>query len=383
MARVLVLGGGFGGLEGANELRARLPDDDEVVVVAAADRFYMGFAKLWDLGRLRPLQDGTRPLSALEAKGIGFVNAEVTAIDPANRTVSTTAGELSADALLVALGTVPSPSQLAMVAEGSGHDLYDGQALPAIHAALDSVLKGRVVVAILGGPFKCPPAPYEAALLVDERLRARGVRDKVEVALITPQPMTIPAAGPDASRTVAESLGERGIDLLDSRKVVGLDAGPPRVVQLEGDEALDYSVLLAVAAEQAPPVLAASPLAGPSGFVEPDRATLRTAFDRVYAVGDCTTVPTATAQLPKAGVFAAAQARVAACNIAADLRGGERASYDGHGMCFLEFPGRRVALVEGNFYAEPRPDVRLTPATEENFTRKQDYEREHLQAWLG
>jgi sulfide:quinone oxidoreductase len=138
-----------------------------------------------------------------------------------------------------------------------------------------------------------------------------------------------------------------------------------------------------VPAEKAPPVLAGSPLAGRSGFVEPDRYTLRTSFPRVYAVGDCTQVPTAAAQLPKAGVFAAAQGRVAAANIAADLWGGDGARFDGHGMCFLELPGRRVATVEGNFFAEPSPDVGFSEPSEAGFERKQAYERARLSEWLG
>jgi sulfide:quinone oxidoreductase len=94
-------------------------------------------------------------------------------------------------------------------------------------------------------------------------------------------------------------------------------------------------------------------------------------------------VPTAKGQLPKAGVFAAAEGEVAAANIAADLAGGPGATFDGHGFCFLELPGRRVAFVEGNFFAEPAPDVHLSEADESRFARKQAYEQERLVAWLG
>ena len=154
-------------------------------------------------------------------------------------------------------------------------------------------------------------------------------------------------------------------------------------MRFDTGEELDYSLLFAVPAEVLPPVVAASPLTGVTGFVEPDRTSLRTAYRGVYAVGDCTMVPTATAQLPKAGVFAAAQGRVAARNIASDLYGSVGAAFDGHGKCFLEFPDHRVAMVEGDFFAEPRPDVRLTEATEANFEQKRAYERDRLSEWLG
>jgi sulfide:quinone oxidoreductase len=230
--------------------------------------------------------------------------------------------------------------------------------------------------------FRSPPAPYEAALLVDERLRARGVRDDVAVDVVTPQPMTLPAAGPDASRLLAGYLDERQIGLHDRTKVTGVDPASS-TLQFESGDSLDCSVLLGVPAEKGPPILEGTGLPGDSGFVEPDRTTLRTAYRNVYAVGDCTMIPTATAQLPKAGVFAAAQGRVAARNIASDLHGGEGAAFDGHGMCFLEVPGRRVARVEGNFFAEPQPDVRLVEASQENFELKEAYERDRLAEWLG
>jgi sulfide:quinone oxidoreductase len=269
VARVLVLGGGFGGLAAANELRSILPGRDEIVLVSASDRFFMGFAKLWDLAGLRSLDQGTRPLAGLDGRGIRFVHAEVTALDPVSRTVSTTSGELTADALLVALGTVPSDAHLDLLA-GRGHTLYDPEALPRMRAAIDGVVAGRVLIAILGSPFKCPPAPYEAALIVDERLRQRGVRPEVAVDVVTPQPMALPAAGPHISRVVAGYLAQQGIGLLERRVVSRIDGeGPMRRVEI-GAEHLDCSVVLGVPAEKVPPVIEAGALTGPSGFIEPD-----------------------------------------------------------------------------------------------------------------
>jgi sulfide:quinone oxidoreductase len=371
-----------GGLAAAHELRALLGDNDQVTLIDRNDRFHMGFAKLWDLAGVRALADGTRHLSRLEERGIRFLQAAITAVDPERRQVRTERGTLTADALLVALGASANPAHLALLAGDTAHDLYDWKQLPAMRKSLGAVTAGRVVVSILGTPFKCPPAPYEAALIVDGLLRQRGVRDAVDVAVTTPQPGAVPVAGPDASRFVADRLADHGIGLLASHPVAPVATDPGQVTFGDGS-GLGYSVLLGVPGSMAPTVLRETDLVGPSGWIEPDTRSLRTRFDRVYAVGDCTLIPNATGQLPKAGVFAAAEGRVAARNVVADLVGGQEASFDGQGHCFLELPGRKVAFVEGNFLAEPAPDVHITDATEERYARKQAYERDLLDAWLG
>ena len=390
MARVLILGGGFGGLAAAHELRSLLPDA-EVTLVDRNDRFFMGFAKIWDLSGFRPLSEGSMPLSNLTKRGVRFVQGEITAIDPEGLRAKTSQGTLEADALVVALGAGVPPRHADLLRAEGAHDLYDGRALPAIRAALDGIgppgdpgITGdaTVLVSILGMPIKCPPAPYEAALAIDEVLRRRGVRDAVRLVVTTPQPMTLPVAGRDASQYVAGHLADAGIEFLPQHVLKDVDGGR-RVATFENGAEIGYSVLLGVPGCEPPPVVRQGPLAAQSGWVEPDRLTLRTSFPRVYAVGDCTAVPTAKFQLPKAGVFAAAEAEVAARNIAADLGAGEPAMFDGHGFCFLELPGRRVAYVEGDFYAEPDSDVHMTEADEAQFLRKQEFERSRLAAWLG
>lgn len=381
MTQALVLGAGFGGLAAAHELRRRLPETDEVTVVAASRQFFVGFAKLWDIAGRRPLSDGSRPLELLEAHGIRYVNAEITGIDAAARTVQTSVGDITADGMVVALGAGYAQGQRAMLDGAAGaHNLYDATELPAIRAELADLTEGRLLVSILGAPYLCPPAPFEAALLLDEWLRAKGRREAVDVVVTTPHPLTLPVAGPDASHFLAQRLAERDVTVLTKRKIVGIADG---TVTSESTETLDWNLLLGVPAAAPPPVLADTGLTGDDGWIRPDPRTFATSAERVYAVGDCTLVPTATAQLPKAGVFAEAEGTVAAANLAADLHGGERATFDGHGFCYLELPGEQVAKVEGDFYAEPAPDVALTSPNSAAFAAKQKWEADRLAGWLG
>jgi sulfide:quinone oxidoreductase len=375
MASILILGGGFGGLDAANELRARLPDNHDVTVVAADDRFYTGFAKLWDLVGTRPLEQGTASLLALEQRGIHFVQARITKIDPAERRVETEVGSFDADFLLVALGAGPGPEQFLHL-QGPAHDLYDANELPEMRADLAQLDAGTLVLAILGAPYKCPPAPYEAAFLLDEHLRGRGVRDAIELVVTTPQPMTLPAAGPEVSQFVADTLEDQGIELRTEQSVQAIDVDTRKVSFADGGQ-LQYTLLLEVPQAVPPQVVADSALAGEGGgWIHPDRETLLTRFERVYAAGDCTASPP-----PKAGIFAEAEARVAARNIASEIDGGPGDRFDGTGYCFLEFPGQRASALEGHFFAQP-PEVHLAEPDTETFVRKQAFESERLRDWL-
>ena len=374
MASILILGGGFGGLAAAHELRARLPDDHEVTVLAADDRFYAGFAKLWDLVGTRPLEQGTASLSTLEQHGIHFVQTRITVIEPSERRVETEAGSFSADFLLVALGAGPGPERFSKL-HGPAHNLYDANELPRMRADLAHLDAGTLALAILGAPYKCPPAPYEAALLLDEYLRGRGVRNAIELVVTTPQPMTLPAAGPEISHFVAEALKDRDIEVRTEQRVQAIDVDS-RTVSFAGAAQLEYALLLAVPQAVPPQVVVDSALAGEGGWIQPDRETLLTSFERVYAAGDCTASPP-----PKAGIFAEAEARVAARNIAAEIDGGVGDRFDGTGYCFLEFPGQRASALEGHFFAQP-PEVRLAEPDAETFARKQAFETDRLRDWL-
>jgi sulfide:quinone oxidoreductase len=373
-ARTLILGGGFGGIATAVELRRLLGDDHEIVLVDRKPQFAMGLRKLWELVGHGTIADGSRSRALLARHGVEFLPMEINAIDPSGRRAETADGWLKGDRLVVALGAVSRPDLVPGLA-AYGHDVWDFAGVPAAAETLRGFDGGRIVVLVAGAPYPCPPAPYECALHLHEHLLARGLRDLTELAVATLQPMLMPNAGRDGSEWMGQQLSERGISFRLDAKTERVEPG--RVVLADGE--MPFDLLIAVPPHRPPAVVADSELTTGHG------CTLATAHEGVYAVGDVTLIPLANGlPLPKAGVMAELQGTRLARAIAAELRGEESpAPFDGSGFCPIELGPGSAALVEGHWYAEPEPVVTITGPSAAHAAEKAAFETEHLERWFG
>ena len=382
---MVILGGGFGGLAAANELRDRLPGRQlKITIIDKKDWFMVGFAKLWIITGARTFEDSAGSLRGLPArKGIDFVRDEIVSIDLQNRRVGTGSGAaVPYDFLVIAMGAALAPERIPGLAD-NGLNLYDHAQLTRMRDRLAGIRSGRIAIAITAMPYKCPPAPFEAALLVDSMLRSRGVRDSVRIDLYGPAPIALPAAGPGTSRQILDMVGSEGIAFHGSRKTASVRPG--RLVFEDGTEA-GFDLLLAVPPHVAPAVVYDSGLAKEPGFIPVDR-DCQTPFAGVFAVGDVTTMQaTATAATPKAGVFAEGEGATVARSIASQvLRGGRPPAelFDGRGGCFIESGRGTASVIDVDMFPESGPPTaRLTEPTPGNLARKVDFERERLQRWL-
>ena len=374
----MVLGGGFGGVSAAHYLRLLAPEH-EVVLVARDPGFMMGFRKNSELVGGGSMQGGRRHLASLDRRGVRFVQGTITRIDPGARAVEVDGQSFEADALIVALGAEVTPGAVPGLAE-HGHNAYDPAAVPTAAGTLASLREGRVVVGIFGAPYTCPPAPYELALLANEAAATRGAR--MELAVFTPQPMSLPVLGRAGCEVVEGLLGMRGIGFTANAKPERVEAD--RVVFQGGGET-SFDLLLAVPPHRCPRILVDAGLAEPGGWVRIDPRTLETGFDGVSAVGDCTAIPLATGQqMPKAGVLAEGEGRVVAERIVARLHGIDpEGTFDGEGACYLEIGGGEAMMVRGRFLAEPGPEVQLTESSPRYLEEKASYERQRLDEWFG
>ena len=379
--RVVVLGGGLGGIAAAGHLRRLLPREHEVVVVEKNETFSLCMANLWLMtGERESPQVGERALAELPKKGIEWVRGEVEGVDVHSRAAKTTAGTLDGDYLVVALGAERAPQALPGFTEAA-LDLYEADGALKIREALADFSGGRIVVLVSRTPFSCPSAPYEAAFLIESVLRERGIREKSEVALYTPEDQPMPVAGPAVGAELAGMLTERGIEF--HREQIALKIDPPsRRILFEIDET-SYDLLVGVPAHKAPAPAVEGQLTDASGWVPVDASTLQTRHSGVFAIGDVTAVRLANGMfLPKAGVFADSQARVVAENIAAEIdgRSGE-GRFDGRGFCYVEVGGGMAAYGAGNFYGLPGPRVTLEPPSERFRKEKVEIERTAFALW--
>jgi sulfide:quinone oxidoreductase len=208
------------------------------------------------------------------------------------------------------------------------------------------------------------------------------VRARSAVDIYTPESLPMPTAGAELGQALVAMLGERGIGFHPGQTIERIDAASHRLMFQGGAEA-PYDLVLGVPPQRAPEVVSRSALANDSGYVPVDRAALITADEAVYALGDVTAIPLAGDKfLPKAGVFAHAEAKVVAARIAADLTGRPTdAVFDGKGACFVELGDGAAAYATGDFFAEGGPRVRLRHPGRRWHLAKVAFEKYWMHRW--
>lgn len=373
----VILGAGFGGLELAAQLSALVADRIRVTLIDQNDTFLFGFAKLDVLCGRSTLEQIRHAYRDVKLPAVEFRQERVTAIDPVARRVTTDQATYEPDILIVALGADYDPSATPGFVE-DGYEFYTPEGADRLHARLLDFTGGQVLVAVLGVPFKCPPAPYEATLLLDDYLTRRGVRGNTRIEVITPMASPIPVS-PATSAAIVRELTRRDITYTPSRRVRELDPRTHTAVLKDG--ARRYDLFIGIPVHRAPAVIDASGLTtgGTDGWIAVNPHTLATPFPHVYAIGDCADVP-----VPRAGVFAESAARALAANLAASIRGDRAATTNnGTGTCYIEFGRGTVARVDVDFLSGPAPIASFINPSRELSAEKRHRADERRQRWFA
>lgn len=375
IARVLVLGAGFGGLELTAGLSERFGPDIDITLIDRSEHFVFGFSKLDVMFGKRTAAQVSNPYNSIAKPGVRFVRTTVRSIDPNAKRVETDEGAFEADFLVVALGADLDPSATPGLVEG-GHEYYTNRGAFAVRDVLARFAGGRVVIGVTSTPFKCPPAPSETALLVHEYLTRRGLRSSSEIALVMPLSAPVPPV-PTASEALLAAFAERDIEWHPQQLIVQLDPGANSLVFGDG-ATMPYDLFLGVPKHVVPQVVAESGMTV-DGWVPVDPLTLQTSYPDVFAIGDVTSVGT-----PKAGVFAERQGSVVAELIAARINSQTSTrTYDGTGVCYVEFGDRRVARVDTTFAAGQAPFGEFDSPSEAISADKDEFGASRLRRWLG
>lgn len=311
--RIVILGGGSGGLVAATHLGRLLGDEHQVTLVdRRADHVYMPGLLFLMVGDRRP-DDLTRPLKRLEKRNVTVKQAEVQGIDPRTQKVFLDGGDLSYDYLIVSLGMRTAPELIPGFAEGA-HHAWELDAAERLRGALETFKGGTILVGVSPGPYRCPPAPYEAQWMLDGYFKQRGIRDRVEIEYFTPGPEPSGEAHDPAVWMDAESK-QRGIKQHYQFAVEKIDPDRKTVSARFGYQ-LPYDLLFLVPPHEPAQVLKDSGLADTPAGIRVEYDTLVTRWENVYAIGDCADMPAS-----KAGVVAHQEAEVVAHNLAVKLRG--------------------------------------------------------------
>jgi len=311
--RILVLGGGSGGLVAATQLGRRLGREHDVTLVdRSPDHVYMPAFLFLMVGQRRP-EDITRKLKRLERRNVNVVHSEVEGIAPDRQEVRLRDRTLPYDHLVVSLGMRPMPEQIPGFVEGADH-AWEMDAALRLQRKLAAFNGGRILIGVPPGPYRCPPAPYETQYVLDSYFRERGIRDRVDIEFFTRDPAP---RGPEHEPAVwmdAEAR-RRGIDQHYSYFIESIDP-EAKVVHGRYGWDLPYDLLFVIPPHQPAQALIDSRIADSLMGVRVDYDTLATRWDNVYAIGDCADMPAS-----KAGVVAHQEAEVVAHNIEVQVTG--------------------------------------------------------------
>ena len=376
---ILILGAGFGGLEAASILRERLDDSHRITLIDKNDHFIIGFSKFEVMFGRQTAGQVKAYYADLAHDGVEFIRDTIETIDPERRTVTTRSASFGYDHLIVGLGAELVPEATPGFVEG-GYEFYSLAGAERLYPVLDGFTAGTILLSVFGKPYKCPPAPFEAAFQLHDFFTAKGVRDAIELKMLIPAPVPMPNAR-GATEQLRRRFKERNITLLTEHKVTGLDPAA-KLAQVQGREPLAYHLFIGVPLHRAPQVVRDSAL-GQGGWIKVNRDTLATGFENVYAVGDVTQIPVGDVAVPKAGAFAEAAARVVASNIVHKITGqGRPVTFEAAGTCFLEFGGRQVAQISANYLGGPEPQAVLEGPSEALRAGKENFEHVRLRRWF-
>ena len=354
MRKVLILGSGAGGTIVANMLRKELAEQEwEITIIDRDEQHHYQPGYLFIPFGIYGENDILKPKKGYIPKGVEFVVDNIVKIDKDQRKVETAAnGSYDYDWLVIATGCDIHPEEIDGMVDGWRKDIFDFYTLDgalALRKELKYFNSGKIVLNIAEIPYKCPIAPLEFVFMADWFFTVNGVRDKVEIELVTPLDNVF--TKPVATKILAQFAAKKNIKVTPNFDLVQVNAGEKTIESPKGEK-VDYDLLVAIPPNMGDQVLIDSGISDPVGYVPTDNHTLKVEdAERIFAIGDTTNVPTS-----KAGSVAHYQAYTLVENLIREADGREVVpKFDGHATCFLASGFEKAILLDFNYDVEPLP----------------------------
>jgi sulfide:quinone oxidoreductase len=387
--RIVILGAGFGGLASANILRKNLSQDHQITVIDKKDYFFMGFVNLWILNGDRQFEESKIALNNLENKGISFIHDDIIAINPIERNITTARHnhKHEYEYLIIALGAEYASEEIDGFVKNHGFNLYDVEHIPNMRKEILALKQGRIAVTITSFPYKCPPAPFEASLLINNILLKNRTRDNIDIDIYTPSQTPLPVAGQKVNRDLSILLEKNHIHFHPFYKLNSVSSKRSLEFEIDDDkkENVDYDLLIAIPPHRVPSVVKQSHfINNGQNWIDVNKFTLKTKYENVFAIGDVTEIKVnQKVSIPKAGIFAEGQAKAACQHIIDDIKNqSNNPKFDGKGFCFMEVGDKKAGYINTDFYNLDGPITNLEPPSEESYRKKIDFEKNRLNDWL-
>ena len=326
MAKILILGGGFGGVVAAERLAEQLGGEHQITLVSRSRRFvfYPALVRL-AFGKCSEADASFDLRESMLNRRINFIEAEVARIDPVERTITIAHGEieghLSYDYLVFALGRRLATERVKGFYEHAHHLLDVAKALN-FGKAITNLQEGRVVVGQCAGS-RLPVPVYETAFALARWLDEKRRRERVSITVVTPDDMGA-EFGAETSIALKHALNSHGIPFVPHFpvKLITKDA----IFTADG-QSLNFDLLMLLPPFQGSPAASCVGITNPDGYVNVYSTMRVIGHDRIYAVGDCVNFSG-----PKMGHMAVRQAEVAAANLIAEIAGREPVAQYVHEM---------------------------------------------------
>ncbi len=362
MKNIVILGAGTGGTLVANMLRSELDMKEwQITVIDKSDQHCYQPGLLFIPFKLYGYTDADklmRPSQKSLPAEVRFIKAAINLIDHENKQVETSAGNYAYDWLVTSLGCHVDANEVDGLADAMGNDVftfYNPDGAMAFQQSLEDMQEGRLLIDIADMPIKCPVAPIEFAFLADYYFTLKGVRDNIDISLVTPYSGAF--TKPVANKILTQVAREKRINVVPNFSLESVNAEQKVIKSFEGGS-VDYDLLCSIPPNLGPAVADDSDLGDGAGYFMTDPRTLKSRkADNIFVLGDNSNVSTS-----KAGSVAHFEAETVVNNLLREIRG-EKAlqSFDGHANCFIETGHHKAMLLDFNYDVEPVPGAFPTP----------------------